>query len=68
MTKKIWIEQYRSAARRPSYQTETLKGLGLNKVNRRREIVDTPASRGMIASVAHMVRIVDGPKPKNAKN
>ena len=68
MSKKIWIEQYRSPARRPAYQLATLKGLGLNKMNRRREVVDTPATRGMIASIAHMVRIVEGPKPKNAKN
>jgi large subunit ribosomal protein L30 len=59
MTKKITIEQYKSGARRPAYQNETLKGLGLNKIGRRREIVDTPASRGMVASVAHMVRIVE---------
>lgn len=63
MTKKtITVEQYKSAARRPSYQQATLKGLGLNKIGRRRQIVDTPASRGMVASVAHMVRIVDEKK------
>jgi large subunit ribosomal protein L30 len=59
MTKKITIEQYKSAARRPAYQNDTLKGLGLNKIGRRREIADTPASRGMLASVAHLVRIVE---------
>lgn len=59
MTKTITIEQYKSAARRPAYQNETLKGLGLNKIGRRREIADTPASRGMLASVAHMVRIIE---------
>ena len=63
MTKKTFtIEQFRSAARRPAYQVQTLKGLGLNKIRRQRTIVDTPASRGMVASVAHMVRIVDEKK------
>jgi large subunit ribosomal protein L30 len=63
MTKKTFtIEQYKSAARRPAYQEATLKGLGLNKIRRRRTIIDTPASRGMVASVAHMVRIVDDKK------
>jgi large subunit ribosomal protein L30 len=62
MTKKITIEQYKSGARRPAYQGDTLKGLGLNKIGRRREVVDSPAMRGMIASVAHMVRIVEDKK------
>lgn len=64
MTKTFTIEQFRSAARRPAKQTETLKGLGLNKIGRRRTIVDTPASRGMVASVAHLVRIVTDEKQK----
>ena len=59
MTKKITVEQFKSAARRPSHQGATLKGLRLNKVGRRSEVPDTPATRGMIASVAHMVRVVE---------
>ncbi len=57
--KTFTIEQFRSAARRPAKQTETLKGLGLNKIRRRRTIIDTPSSRGMVQSVRHLVRIVD---------
>jgi large subunit ribosomal protein L30 len=57
--KTITIEQYKSAARRPAYQTATLKGLGLNKLRRRSTVADTPQARGMIASVAHMVRVVE---------
>jgi large subunit ribosomal protein L30 len=60
--KTFTIEQYRSPARRPAKQLATLKGLGLNKIGRRRSLVDTPAARGMVASVAHMVRIVDEKK------
>jgi large subunit ribosomal protein L30 len=56
--KTITIEQYASAARRPEIQTETLKGLGLNKLHRQRTLEDTPAVRGMINKVPHLVRIV----------
>ena len=57
--KTIVVEQYASAARRPAVQTATLKGLGLNKIRRQRELEDTPAVRGMVNKVAHMVRIVE---------
>jgi len=60
--KTITIEQVASASRRPERQTETLIGLGLNKLHRRRTLVDTPAVRGMIDSIPHLVRIVDGTK------
>ena len=60
MTKKtITVQQIRSAIRRPEVQTQTLKGLGLNKLNRTRTLEDTPAVRGMIARVAHLVRVVE---------
>lgn len=59
MAKTIKIEQIASPARRPERQTDTLKGLGLNKLRRRRTLEDTPAVRGMIAKVAHLVRVVD---------
>jgi large subunit ribosomal protein L30 len=56
--KKITVEQYASANRRPEKQTQTLIGLGLNKLHRRRTLEDTPAVRGMINSIPHLVRIV----------
>ena len=37
----------------------TLIGLGLNKMNRTSTLQDTPAVRGMIAKVAHLVRVVE---------
>ena len=40
-------------------QEQTLIGLGLNKLHRRRTLEDTPAVRGMINKVSHLVRIVD---------
>ncbi len=57
--KTITVEQIKSPARRPDNQTKTLIGLGLNKMHRRRTLQDTPAVRGMINSIPHLVRIVD---------
>jgi large subunit ribosomal protein L30 len=57
--KTIVIEQYASANRRPEIQTQTLIGLGLNKLRRRRELEDTPSVRGMVNRIAHLVRIVE---------
>ncbi|MGE0501740.1 MAG: 50S ribosomal protein L30 [Rhizobiaceae bacterium] len=58
-TKTITVEQIGSASRRPKEQRATLVGLGLNKMHRRRTLEDTPSVRGMIASVQHLVRVVD---------
>jgi large subunit ribosomal protein L30 len=58
--KTITLVQTGSPIGRPSAQRETLKGLGLNRIGRRASVVDTPATRGMIAKVAHLVRIVAG--------
>ena len=57
--KTVTVEQIGSPIRRPSDERATLVGLGLNKLNRRRTLNDTPAVRGMIAKVAHLVRVVD---------
>ncbi len=57
--KTVVIEQIGSPIRRPKDQRATLIGLGLNKMHRRRELIDTPQVRGMIAKVAHMLRVVE---------
>ena len=57
--KTITVEQYASANRRPEIQTQTLKGLGLNKLHRRRVLEDTPDVRGMSNKMPHLVRGVD---------
>ncbi len=57
--KTIVVQQFRSAARRPAVQTATLKGLGLNKMHRTRELEDTPSVRGMVNSISHLVKIVE---------
>ena len=60
--KTVKVQQIGSPLRREHSQRETLVGLGLNKNNRVREIEDTPSTRGMIAKVAHLVRVVDDTK------
>ncbi|MBN9039089.1 MAG: 50S ribosomal protein L30 [Rhizobiales bacterium] len=57
--KTLTVEQIGSPIRRPAEQRATLIGLGLNKLHRRRTLEDTPAVRGMIARVQHLVRVVD---------
>lgn len=57
--KTITVEQIGSPLRRPEIQRQTLIGLGLNKMNRRRTLEDTPAVRGMVNKIPHLVRIVD---------
>lgn len=57
--KTITVEQIGSPIRRPKEQRATLIGLGLNKMHRRRTLEDTPSVRGMIATVQHLVRVVD---------
>lgn len=53
----ITVTQIASGTRRPRIQRETLKGLGLGKMNRTRQVEDTPAVRGMIAKVGHLLRV-----------
>ena len=57
--KTIKVEQTGSAIRRHHTQRETLIGLGLNRIGRVAEVQDTPSARGMIAKVAHLVRVVE---------
>jgi large subunit ribosomal protein L30 len=57
--KTVTVEQVASPQRRPADQRATLVGLGLNKMNRRSTLPDTPAVRGMIAKVQHLVRVVE---------
>lgn len=57
--KTVTVKQIGSPIRRPDDQRATLIGLGLNKMNRVRTLEDTPAVRGMIAKVAHLVTVVE---------
>lgn len=55
----IVVKQIGSPIRRPKEQRATLKGLGLNKMHRTRELQDTPAIRGMVNSIPHLAKIVE---------
>ncbi|HUC63529.1 MAG TPA: 50S ribosomal protein L30 [Alphaproteobacteria bacterium] len=57
--KTVKVRQVSSAMRRDHTQRETLIGLKLNKIGRVSELVDTPATRGMIAKVAHLIEVVE---------
>ena len=57
--KTIVVEQTKSPIGRPASQRQTLKGLGLNKMHRRRTLKDTPEIRGMVHKIRHLVRIVN---------
>jgi large subunit ribosomal protein L30 len=56
----VTVEQIGSPIRRDSKQRQTLIGLKLNKLHRTSTLQDTPATRGMIEKVKHLVRVVDG--------
>ena len=57
--KTIVVKQIASAARRPDVQRRTLIGLGLNEINRTRELEDTPSVCGMVNKIPHLVTIVE---------
>ena len=55
--KTVKVTQIGSPIRRTADQKATLIGLGLNKMHRTRELEDTPAVRGMIRKISHMVKV-----------
>lgn len=55
--KTVRVTQVASGNGKKPGQQETLVGLGLNKINRSRELEDTPAVRGMIRKVAHLIKV-----------
>lgn len=57
---KVKVRQIASPVRRPRDQHATLVGLGLGKIGRVRELEDTPAVRGMLGKVHHLVEIIKG--------
>jgi large subunit ribosomal protein L30 len=58
--KTLKVRQTGSPIRRTKDQRATLAGLGLNKLGRVSTLEDTPAVRGMVAKVAHLVEVVEG--------
>lgn len=55
----ITIKQFASPIRRDGRQVLYLKSLGLGKMNRERQIIDNPSTRGLLEKVKHMVRVVE---------
>lgn len=56
-TSRIRVTQVQSPIGRRGDQRATLIGLGLNKMHRSRELEDTPAVRGMVNKIRHLVRV-----------
>ena len=56
----IQVTLVRSGNKRPETQRRTLQGLGLTKMHRTVRLKDTPAIRGMIRKVSHLVEVVEG--------
>jgi ribosomal protein L30, bacterial/organelle len=55
--KTVKVTQVGSPLGRHKSQRQTLVGLGLNKLHRTRELEDTPAVRGMINKVEHLLKV-----------
>lgn len=53
----VTVIQVRSHAKKTEDIRATLRGLGLGGISSRRTLEDTPAVRGMIKKVAHLVRV-----------
>jgi large subunit ribosomal protein L30 len=58
-TKKIRVQLFKSAVSAKVSHRATVRGLGLKWTNHSVEVVDTPATRGMIDKVSYMVKVVD---------
>ena len=58
-TKKIRLQYYRSAISTPVKHKLVIKGLGFTRLNQIVERVDNPSVRGMVATVPHLVRILE---------
>jgi large subunit ribosomal protein L30 len=57
--KMLRIQQVRSAIGRPPKQHEVLRSLGLRRMHQVVERQDTPAVRGMVAKIPHLVKLVE---------
>lgn len=59
---KIIVEQIRSTIGCPKTQKKIVAALGLNGIGKTKELGDTPAVRGMIKKISHLVRVVEEEK------
>jgi len=58
-TQMLKVRQVRSGVGRPRNQREVLRSLGLRRMWHVVERQDTPAVRGMVAKISHLVEIVE---------
>jgi large subunit ribosomal protein L30 len=61
-TKRLRVTQVRSGIGFDRKQSMALKGLGLRRIRHTVEVQDTPATRGLILKVRHLVTVVEGPE------
>jgi large subunit ribosomal protein L30 len=57
MSTKLQVTLVKSTIGKPKKHRDIVAGLGLKKLNKTIEIVDTPQTRGMIAKISHMLTI-----------
>ena len=57
MSAKLQVTLVKSTIGKPKKHRDIVAGLGLKKLNKTVEIVDTPQTRGMIAKISHMLTI-----------
>jgi large subunit ribosomal protein L30 len=62
-TAKLQLKWVRSAICAPTKQKKVVEGLGFTRLNQIIERPDTPAIRGMVAKVPHLVEILSEPRP-----
>ncbi len=56
---QLRLQYYRSAIGFPKSQKETVRSVGFTKLNQILERPDTPATRGVVAKVPHLIRIIE---------
>ncbi len=59
MAKTVTVKQLKSSIGTEQKIKDTLRGLGLGKINKTKELQDTPEVRGMIAKVKHLIQVVE---------
>ncbi len=56
---KVRIQYYRSSISTPKKHKQIVKSLGFTKLNQIVERTDSPATRGFVAKVPHLLRIIE---------
>ena len=56
MAGTLKITLIKSMIGKPEKQRQVLRGMGLTRLNKTVELADTPAIRGMVSQVCHLVK------------